>query len=59
MKNLSTMLWTVISTPLAIIGLGSLPNAANVAFLVAMALILAIGVWELWKAKKELDALKK
>jgi cytochrome bd-type quinol oxidase subunit 1 len=59
MKNLSTMLWTVISTPLAIIGLGSLPHTANVAFLVAMALILAIGVWELWKAKKELDALKK
>lgn len=59
MKNLSTMLWTIISTPLAIIGLNALPHAANVAFLVAMALILAIGVWELWKAKKELDALKK
>jgi hypothetical protein len=59
MKNLSTLLWTIISTPLAIIGLNSLPHAANVAFLVAMALILAIGVWELWKAKKELDDLRK
>lgn len=59
MKNLSTMLWTIISSPLAIIGLNALPPAVNIAFLVAMGLILIIGVWELWKAKKELDALKK
>lgn len=59
MKNLSTTLWTIISTPLAIIGLISLPPTANIAFIVAMSCVIPIGVWELWKAKKELDALKK
>lgn len=59
MKNLSTMLWTIISSPLAILGLNALPPAVNIAFLVAMGLILVIGIWELWTAKKELDALKK